>query len=368
MRAVKSIGPLCKALGDSQWCVRDQAAWALRAIGDPAVVPYLIRSLHSDRANPDQIGWILKQFNGEDTVKQLVSLVAAGDSQQRYHAIRVLQSLRNPSSAGALLDALHDSDARVRREAAKSLGELEYRDALAPLQQQMTHDVDPAARQAASRAVACLTHQDVLAGYWSFDTPDGDMLHDNTGRGNDGSISGCRYVDGKFGKGLRFENKGFVELGQPANLDMANRPVTVMAWIRTETPNGVVVARGGKFCGFSLYIKDGLAKFGIHCLQNGPSYIVAGKRPLSSQWTHLAGVVHRDRIELYVDGKLANQTKTDGYIPGNCGQGMEIGYDVSNSPAEIIDYFQGVIDEVRFYQAALSAQDITAAMHLSRDG
>lgn len=368
LRAAAALSPLCKALDDSQWPVRDQAAWALRAIGDRRAVPHLVRALRADRANVDQIGWILKQFNGTDTVKQLVGLMTSGDSEQRYHAMCVLHALRNPSSVAALRNALRDPDARVRREAAQSLGDLEYRDALVPLQQQMTHDVDPAARQAAGRAVARLTHQDALAGYWSFDKPDGDLVHDQTGHGNQGRMSGCHYVDGKFGKALRFENEAFVEFGRPANLDMANRPLTVMAWVRTEAPNGVVVARGGKFCGFSLYIKDGLPKFGIHCVQDGPSHIAAAKQQAASQWIHLAGIVHRDRIELYVDGKLASQTKTDGYIPGNCGQGMEIGYDVSNSPAEITDHFEGVIDEVRIYQAAFSAADIKATMQLSQGG
>jgi len=37
---------------------------------------------------------------------------------------------------------------------------------------------------------------------------------------------------------------------------------------------------------------------------------------------------------------------------------MEIGYDVSNSPAEIIDSFEGIIDEVKIYQTALSEEEI----------
>jgi hypothetical protein len=73
---------------------------------------------------------------------------------------------------------------------------------------------------------------------------------------------------------------------------------------------------------------------------------------------HLAGVVHSDRIELFVNGKLAATAKTDGFLPGDPGQGMEIGFDVANSPAEITDAFQGVLDEVKVFQAALSAEEI----------
>jgi hypothetical protein len=131
-----------------------------------------------------------------------------------------------------------------------------------------------------------------------------------------------------------------------------------MAWVQSDALNGVVVARGGAFCGFSLYLMDGVAKFGIHREQEGPAYIAAGRENVVGPWVHLAGVVKSDRIELYVNGKLAATAKTPGYIPGNCGQGMEIGFDTANSPAEITDHFQGIIDEVKVYHAALSEEEI----------
>jgi len=107
-----------------------------------------------------------------------------------------------------------------------------------------------------------------------------------------------------------------------------------------------------------LYVKDGVAKFGIHRTQEEPAYIAAGTENVVGSWVHLTGVINEDRVELYVNGKPAAATKTPGYIPGNCGQGMEIGYDVSNSPAEIIDNFEGIIDEVKIYHAALNEDEI----------
>ncbi|MFC1597537.1 LamG domain-containing protein, partial [Planctomycetota bacterium] len=153
----------------------------------------------------------------------------------------------------------------------------------------------------------------------------------------------------------------------PAGLPIGNRPLTIMAWVKSEADSGVVVARGGAYCGFSLYVKDRLPKFGIHREQEGPGYIVAGRENVVGSWVHLAGVVKIDRIELYVNGKLAATAKTPGYIPGNCGQGMEIGFDVSNSPAEITDAFQGVIDEVKVYHAALSEEEIAEQCRLKEE-
>ena len=93
-------------------------------------------------------------------------------------------------------------------------------------------------------------------------------------------------------------------------------------------------------------------------MQDGPAHIAAGRENLVGSWGHRAGVVGKDRIELYVNGRLGATAKTAGYIPGECGQGMEIGFDVGNSPAEITDAFVGLIDEVKVYGAALSAKEI----------
>ncbi len=59
-------------------------------------------------------------------------------------------------------------------------------------------------------------------------------------------------------------------------------------------------------------------------------------------------------------GALGARTATDGFLMSECGQGMEIGFDVGNSPAETCASFQGVIDEVRIYSAVLSAEEIAA--------
>jgi hypothetical protein len=110
-----------------------------------------------------------------------------------------------------------------------------------------------------------------------------------------------------------------------------------------------------------LHLKDGLPRFGITRMQNGPVFIASGRKPLARGWVHLAGVVHADRLELYVDGQLAATAQTDGFIPGEGGQGMEIGFDVGNSPAEVVDHFQGVLDEIKVFSSALRAEEIAAA-------
>jgi len=141
-------------------------------------------------------------------------------------------------------------------------------------------------------------------------------------------------------------------------MTIGERPLTIMAWAKSTAKDGVIVARGGAFCGFSLYLMGGVPKFGIHRVENGPAYIAAAEEPAGSDWVHLAGVVKADCVELHVNGKLAATAKTRGYLPGECGQGMEIGYDEATSPCEIMEYFEGIIDEVKVYGAALTEKEI----------
>ena len=120
---------------------------------------------------------------------------------------------------------------------------------------------------------------------------------------------------------MKFAEGSCVSLGKVPKLPMANQPLTVMAWVKPDADRGVVVARGGAACGYSLYLLDGVAKFGIHREQAGPTDIAAGREPVGRDWVHLAGVVKSDAIELYVNGKLAARARPTGSFPATRAKG-----------------------------------------------
>ncbi len=357
----RAAARLVEALGDPAWAVRDQAAWALREIADPQTARTLIASLKQQRADAEQVVWILGRLDPERAAASFAGLLEDNEPGVRRRAIEALAMLRTEAAFEPLLAALGDGDAAVRRAAVEALGKLGDARAKKPLRQLVARENDPAVGEVARAALAELSFEKHLAAHWSFDGDDGKIARDVTGRGNDGQIVGCTPAQGKVGRALRFAEGEYVELGKPGGLPIAQRPFTVMAWTKTDAADGVVVARGGAFCGYSLYVKDGTARFGIHREEDGPGSIAAAREKLPGGWVHLAGVVRDDRIELYVNGKLAASEKTAGYVPSNCGQGMAIGFDTGNSPAEITDPFQGIIDEVKVYHAALSEDEIAEA-------
>lgn len=323
---------LLGALRDPEWCVRDQAAWALRELRDTKLVGPLAAMLKEKDADVAHIVWLLQQIGGEGAFAAFVASLKSGN-------------------------------ATVRRAAAEALVKIGGERIERPLTELMAREKDPGVRAVAEKAVAKLTQADTLAAHWSFDDKSTTVAKDVSGRADNGEIKGCAVAEGKVGAALRFGKGKYIELGRTQKPSVANTPVTIMAWVKPDAPTGVVVARGGAFCGLSLYMKDGVPKFGIRRSKDGPADIVTGRERIGAGWAHLAGVVKEDCIELHVNGKLAASAKTGGVMRSNGGQGMEIGFDAGNSAIELCDAFEGVIDEVKQFNAALTEKEIARQCH-----
>jgi len=353
---------LLASLGDPQWTVRNQAAWALATIGGPTVASRIVRLLHDEQADVSAITWILRRLPAATVQKELVDLLQAPEPFARRRAAWILSELRPEGAVDILIRALHDTDLNVQLAIIEGLVKMRAASAIAPLKKLVARQTNDMLTTAARQALTQLTRRADLLAYWNFDRPDPRVVRDVTDRGNDGALHGGTFAPGKQGLALELDGKSFVEFGQPVNMNFGNGPLSVMAWVRTDAASGVVIAKGGKFCGFSLYVKDGRPAFGIHRVQEGPTFIARGPDPVTGRWVHLAGVIKEDRIELYVDGKPVATAKTAGYIPGVGGQGLEIGFDVANSPVEITDHFHGLIDEVKVIRAALTGPEIVGQM------
>ena len=76
---------------------------------------------------------------------------------------------------------------------------------------------------------------------------------------------------------------------------------------------------------------------------------------IGTEWTHIAAVRSKDRLQLYVNGELvsetsdlnANEFNLTNQLPFKIGAGEH-------------HYFKGAIDDLRFYNTALNKEDIQA--------
>ena len=69
-----------------------------------------------------------------------------------------------------------------------------------------------------------------LVGLWKFDEGSGKKTEDSSGNKLTGELEGgCDWVDGKFGKAIKFDGKtGFVAIKEHAN---PTKAITVSAWV-----------------------------------------------------------------------------------------------------------------------------------------
>ena len=71
---------------------------------------------------------------------------------------------------------------------------------------------------------------DGLVGGWHFDEGSGSVAKDSSGNGNDGTIHGATWVDGKFGKALSFDGEDdYVSVTTP--LTNVENTFTMELWV-----------------------------------------------------------------------------------------------------------------------------------------
>ena len=79
---------------------------------------------------------------------------------------------------------------------------------------------------------------DGLVACWHMDEGEGSVIYDTSGNGNDGTIYGATWTDGKFGKALSFDGENdYVKIPDSASLDITDE-ITIEVRVKTDTPVG----------------------------------------------------------------------------------------------------------------------------------
>ena len=203
-----------------------------------------------------------------------------------------------------------------------------------------------------------------IVGYWPLDEGVGDIAKDASGNGHDGKlINGPKWVDGKFGKALRFDGQQtYVEISS-----ISTPPIfTFACWFKKlgkgqggvprihsrgsgpwsiEFGIGLTHAPVANQLGFWLSFTDG-SSTGWH-----PVF-----EPKDGIWYHTAFSYDGEEVAVYVDGKKlvsreewANRKVNSGISRIGC-----------HAPGG--DCFDGVIDEVVIFNVALTEAEVLDLM------
>ncbi len=197
------------------------------------------------------------------------------------------------------------------------------------------------------------------AGLWHFDEDSGTTVTDSSGNGNTGTYygetfndgtlkNGPQWVDGKFGKALSFDGvDDYVDCGNDSSLNLDNE-VTVEAWIKP-----IAVPSSGEGLASKADLSYGLTYYGngqVYFYTYSGSHFSTTSLP-TGEWSHVVGTYDGTTRRLYVNGVLKDEDNDPGLSLSSSAK-FKIGY--------YSGYFNGLIDEVRIYNRALSEAEIKA--------
>ena len=214
--------------------------------------------------------------------------------------------------------------------------------------------------QGSNLALSELYNSNGLVGYWPLNEGTGSIAIDQSGNNNNGTWSGTPsspnstyYGAGKIGNyaGWFDGNTDYIQAGSASF--SANNGHTLSIWIN---PNTLGV-------GLSIVMSFSLPYIGIYNNNNGVAFVsayinntqisVSGGSISSKNWYFIVETYDNTNLKVYVNGILTGSISSPG-IENNFGN-LFIGKHQSGAY-----FFNGLINDVRVYNRALSPAEIQA--------
>jgi hypothetical protein len=192
--------------------------------------------------------------------------------------------------------------------------------------------------------------------HWTFDDGAGTVALDSSGNGNDGTLVGDpQWVAGAVGGALEFDGiDDYVDCGNPAVLDITG-DITLMCWIKVAAFSKTwetILSKGDDSYRMSRGPGNGDS---IHFGANGTGdNLDANTIVTTDTWRHVALVFNGTDKITYIDGVEDVRAAASGNI-NSSGYNFYIGQNSQQANR----FLTGLIDDVRIYNQALSATDIS---------
>ncbi len=216
-----------------------------------------------------------------------------------------------------------------------------------------------------------------LVGYWKFDDGTGTtMAKDSSGYGNDGTltlmdsatdwVTGTPYLQYTNPYSLDFDGTDdYVDAGTASNLDLTNA-VTISAWVKSDDTTSIdrrIIQKSNPSAA------DPYIQYGLQTLQTTGKVrfqldIGGTLRGLDSTnalpangWHHVVGTYDGTNRYIYIDGV---QDASSSLYTGNIGSHVTWPLYIGKVAYSAINNFDGLIDDVRVYNHALTEQEINS--------
>src|SRR3989344_5393729 len=221
-----------------------------------------------------------------------------------------------------------------------------------------------------------------LVGYWTMDGPDITWTSDTAGTATDLSGSGftgtltsmsksVSPVVGRIGQALDLDGTAdYIDMGNVLDND-GSSAMTISAWIKMSGTSDTIVSKmsnSGDQTGYRILV-DSAGTFGFAIQQvSASNRLVANGTSVvnNGQWHHLlvtydgsktlAGVIR------YVDNSVDAVSSSADQFTGSSSNAISFNIGSRNDGADTL--FDGIVDDVRVYNRALSATEVTRLYQL----
>ena len=194
-----------------------------------------------------------------------------------------------------------------------------------------------------------------ITGHWEFNSSLTDVAGGNNGTFSGGTVT---YATGQLGNAINLGGDGTVD--DYVTLPYAAQPAayTISAWVKVDTTGAMnIIDRGSSNPGdYSHQIRISASGKFVHYLYDGSFKTVTGTTTVQTNTWYFVTITATNfgQMHLYVNGTEEGTPQNIRLLWGG-GDRFNVG---KSTPAG--GYFDGLIDDVRIYDAALSSAEIQA--------
>jgi hypothetical protein len=172
---------------------------------------------------------------------------------------------------------------------------------------------------------------------------------------NNGTLTNFDWnaTSGWAGQGLSFDGvNDYVDVGNGASLNITGAQ-TVEAWVNPITTSGIQYIISKRLLPASIFQFMLIILTGKFAFYSGSSGVVnSAVTSATIGWHHLVGVWDGTNTKIYLDGVYKASATTPLAPVSNAGSV------IMGKRSDSISYFNGLIDDVRIYNRALSAGEV----------
>ena len=226
-----------------------------------------------------------------------------------------------------------------------------------------------------------------LVAWWKFDEGQGRVAVDSVSGKEDTIARTYCYLPGVSGTAVKFDGFTTHIVRKAAEAPHLCDAFTIEGWIAPQAYPynwcAIVNQEKDKQAGYFFGI-DAFARVGLHVAVDGEWHRCNTNKeavPFMTKWTHVAGTFDKDEgLAVYVDGQVAAKLVVKGPMDSAGGTELQIGRNHKKTlmdPKTLVrrevnfptSYsFDGLIDELKIYNRALSAEEIRQAYASSKPG